>query len=134
MKFLRWINLIVVFSFLSACGSGGNGVSLFPTDTALPPPVVTVVNAPDPATALQAYYEAFKANDYNTMYNLLSKVTQDTVTLEDFAKRNRDALNEMSAGSFDYEVLSSLVNPYASEIAYRITYHTALVGDIQRDI
>jgi len=134
MKFLRWINLIAAFSFLSACGSGGNGVSLFPTDTPLPPPVVTVVNAPDPATALQTYYEAFKADDYNTMYSLLSKVTMDTITLEDFAKRNRDALNEMSAGSFDYEVLSSLVNPYSSEIAYRITYHTALVGDIQRDI
>src|SRR4030095_2493899 len=73
-------------------------------------------------------------DDYNTMYSLLSKVAMDTITLEDFAKRNRNALNEMSAGSFDYEVLSSLVNPYSSEIAYRITYHTALVGDIQRDI
>src|SRR4030095_12597733 len=73
-------------------------------------------------------------DDYNTMYSLLSKVAMDTITLEDFAKRNRDALNEMSASSFDYEVLSSLVNPYSAEIAYRITYHTALVGDIQRDI
>ncbi len=44
------------------------------------------------------------------MYGLLSKVSQDAITLEDFAKRNKDALNEMSAGSFDYEVLSSLIN------------------------
>ncbi len=44
------------------------------------------------------------------------------------------ALNDMSAGSFDYEVLSSLVNPYSAEVAFRITYHTALVGDIQRDM
>ena len=66
--------------------------------------------------------------------SLLSKVSQDAITLEDFAKRNRDALNTMSAGSFDYQIRSSLVNPYSSEVSYHITYHTALVGDIHRDI
>src|SRR4030095_3076809 len=134
MKFLRWLNLIAAFSFLTACGTGGGGVALFPTDTPLPQPPVTIIPAPDPNAAVQAYLEAFKADDYNTMYGLVSKVTQDAITLEDFAKRNRDALNEMSATSFDYEISSSLVNPYSSEIAYKVTYHTALIGDIQRDI
>ncbi|HXD10584.1 MAG TPA: NTF2-like N-terminal transpeptidase domain-containing protein, partial [Anaerolineales bacterium] len=134
MKFLRWLNLIAVFFFLTACGSGGIGNSIFPTATSLPPPPVTIISAPDPSVAVQTYLNAFKSDDYNTMYSLLSKVTQDTITLEDFARRNRDALNEMSATSFDYEISSSLVNPYSSEIAYKVTYHTALVGDIQRDI
>lgn len=132
MKVLRIINLIAVFTFLVACGS--SGVPGFPTATSLPPPGLTVVATTDPALSLQAYFEAFKVEDYNTMYNLLSKVTRDTVTLEDFAIRNRNALNEMSAGSFDYEVLSALVNPYSAELAFRITYHTALVGDLQREI
>ncbi|MEP7136828.1 MAG: NTF2-like N-terminal transpeptidase domain-containing protein, partial [Chloroflexota bacterium] len=132
MKFLRWLNLIAIFSFLTACGSGNVVVS--PTATSLPPPIVTVASAPDPALTLTAYLDAFKADDYNAMYGMLSKVAQSAITLEDFAKRNRDALNEMSAGSFDYTVTSSLVNPYSSEIAYKVTYHTALVGDIQRDI
>jgi len=132
MKFLHWLNLIGVFLFLTACGAGGG--SIFPTATALPPPPVTIVSAPDPAAAVRAYLDAFKADDYNTMYATLSKVAQDSITLEDFAKRNRDALNEMSAGTFDYEIASSLVNPYSSEIAYKVTYHTALVGDIQRDM
>lgn len=132
MKFLRIIHLLVIFTFLAACGS--NGISPFPTDTSLPPPAVTVVSTTDPAISLRAYLEAFKAEDYNTMYSLVSRVTQDTVTLEDFALRNRNALNEMSARSFDYEVLSSLVNPYSAEIAYRVTYQTALVGDLQHEI
>ncbi len=68
------------------------------------------------------------------MYSMLTKAAQDAITLEDFAKKNRDALNTMSASSFDYEILSSLVNPYASEVSYRVNYHTSLVGDIQRDI
>ncbi|HZM22055.1 MAG TPA: penicillin-binding transpeptidase domain-containing protein [Anaerolineales bacterium] len=133
MKFLRWLNAIVVLTFLTSC-SGGGGISIFPTETPLPQPIVTVLGAPNADAALGAYLDAFKAEDYNTMYGLISKVSQDTITLEDFAKRNRDALNEMSAGSFDYEVLSSLVRPYSSEVAYRVTYHTALVGDIQREM
>lgn len=133
MKFLRWLNCIVILTFLASC-SGGGGISIFPTETPLPQPIVTVLGAPDADAALRAYLDAFKADDYNTMYGLISKVTQDTVTLEDFARRNRDALNEMSAGSFDYEILSSLVSPYASEVAYRIIYHTALVGEVQRDM
>ena len=134
MKFFRWLSGIVILTFLTSCGGGGNGISIFPTDTPLPQPIVTVMGAPDADAALSAYLDAFKADDYNTMYGLISKVSQDTITLEDFARRNRDALNEMSAGSFDYEILSSLVSPYSSEVAYRVTYHTALVGDIQREM
>ena len=135
MKFLRWLNLLVLVAFLTACsGAGINTVLNPPTETALPQPVVNVTPAPDVDLALRSYLDAFKVDDYNTMYSLLSKVSQDTNPLENFAVRNRDALNVMSAGSFDYEILSSLVNPYSAEVAYRITYHTALVGDIQRDM
>ena len=80
MKFLRWLNLIVVFSFLTACGSGS--VSIFPTATPLPPPLVTVASAPDPTLTLKAYLDAFKADDYNTMYATLSKVAQDSIRCE----------------------------------------------------
>lgn len=135
MKLFRWLNLIFIMTFLSACGTGGSVIpSIGATETPLPPPVVTVLSAPDPNLMLTNYLEAYKVDDYNTMYNLLSKVTQDALPLEEFARRNRDALNQMSAGSFDYELLSSLVNPYSGEIAYKVTYTTALVGDIQRDI
>jgi penicillin-binding protein 2 len=134
MKFLRWLNVLLILTFLSGCGGNGIEVPGFPTETPLPPPPVTIVPAPSVDAALTAYLDAFKADDYNAMYSLLSKVSQDANPLENFAVRNRDALNVMSAGSFDYEILSSLVNPYSAEVAYRVTYHTALVGDIQRDM
>lgn len=131
MKVFRWFQLLIVISVLSACAGG---TSVFPTSTPLPTPAVTLVSSTDPSLTLRSYLDAFKADDYNTMYGITSKVTQDSVTLEDFAKRNRDALNEMSAGTFEYEILSILVNPFNAEVAFRITYKTALVGDIQRDI
>jgi len=132
MKLFRLINFIVLISFITACSS--DGIPIFPTETSLPQPIVTVLPAPDAGAALTVYLDAFKADDYNLMYSLLSKVTQDSIPLDEFARRNRDALNVMSAGSFDYEVLSSLVNPFSAEISYRVTYHTVLVGDLQRDM
>ena len=138
MKFFRWLNIVVLVAFLlSACSAGGGGpISIpgIPTETSLPQPLVTVNAAPNVDTTMSAYLDAFKKEDYNTMYSMLTKAAQDTITLEDFARKNRDALNTMSASSFDYEILSSLVNPYASEVSYRVNYHTSLVGDIQRDI
>jgi len=134
MKYFRWLNIIVITTFLSACSGGAIPIPGIPTDTQLPPPGITVIPAPNPEITLGNYLMAFQTDDYNTMYGIISKVSQDAITLEDFALRNRDALNTMSAGSFDYEVHSSLVNPYSAEIAYGVTYHTALVGDIQRDI
>ena len=137
MKFFRWLNIIVLLAFLlCACSAGGGGISFpgFPTETPLPQPIVTVNSAPNADAAMAAYLDAFKREDYNAMYSMLSKAAQDSITLEDFAKRNRDALNTMSASSFDYDVLSSLVNPYTSEVSYRLKYHTSLVGDIERDM
>lgn len=133
MKLFRLLNLILLsVLMLTACGT--NGIPGLSTETALPPPPVTIIPAPDTGAALSAYLDAYKADDYNAMYAMLSKPTQDSIPLDEFARRNRDALNVMSAGSFDYEILSSLINPFSAEISYRVTYHTVLVGDIQRDM
>lgn len=143
MKVLRWFYILVILTLISACSPGAVGNPGSPTN--LPQPIVTIwsagsaptSNAPatNPDAILATYLDAFKADDYNTMYSLLSKVSQDAIKLEDFAKRNRDALDTMGAGSFDYQVLSSLKkNDYSSEVSFHVKYHTALVGDIERDI
>jgi penicillin-binding protein 2 len=65
---------------------------------------------------------------------MLSKLSHDGITLDDFSNRYKNALNTMSAASFEFAILSNLLSPTNAEVAYRITYHTSLVGDIQRDI
>ncbi|WKZ46969.1 MAG: penicillin-binding transpeptidase domain-containing protein [Anaerolineales bacterium] len=134
MKLFRLINIILLPAFILAACSSNGGASIFPTETSLPQPLVTIDSTPDVGAALSAYLDAYKADDYNAMYAMLSKVTTDALPLDQFAKRNKDALNEMSAGSFDYEILSALVNPQSAEVSYRVTYHTVLAGDIQRDM
>jgi penicillin-binding protein 2 len=138
MKSLRWINLILIFSLLSACSfsSGGIGFSsIFGTPTPLPPPAVTISSAPDAEEPMRSYLEAFKNEDYAAMYAMLTQVSRDAITAEDFATQHAEALNAMSAGDFDYEILSVLINnPYTAQVAFRIDYQTALVGDISRDM
>ncbi|MBV6452603.1 MAG: hypothetical protein MHPDNHAH_03361 [Anaerolineales bacterium] len=134
MKLFRLINIILLPAFILAACSSNGGASIFPTETSLPQPLVTIDSTPDVGAALSAYLDAYKADDYNAMYAMLSKVTTDALPLDQFAKRNKDALNEMSAGSFDYEILSALVNPQSAEVSYRVTYHTVLAGDLQRDM
>ena len=140
MKLFRWISLIALFTMLlGACApnskGGGNPFSaIFPTNTPLPTAWARITPAPDARPVVSAYLDALKKNDFASMYAMLSKVSQESITQDDFTKKYNDALNTMSAGKLDYEILSSLLNPFSAQVGYRITYHTALVGDIQRDI
>jgi penicillin-binding protein 2 len=139
MKVLRWINYILILVLLSACSSGGNAplISIFATSTdasPLPTPAVGITPAPDAQAAITTFLQALQKDDYETMYTLLAKSSRETITLEDFSKRYNDALNTMSAASIEYTINSSLLSPYAAEVAYGITYKTVLAGDIQRNI
>jgi cell division protein FtsI/penicillin-binding protein 2 len=138
MKPLRWINLVLIFSLLSACSLSSDGIgfpSIFSTPTPLPPPAVTISSAPDAEEPMRSYLDAFESEDYAAMYARLTQVSREGISAEDFAARHTEALNYMSAGSFDYEILSVLVNnPYTAQVAFRLIYHTALVGDISRDM
>ena len=138
MKSLRWINLIVIFSLLSACGISSEGIgfsSMFSTPTPLATPPLEITSAPDAESPIRAYLDAFKSGDYDTMYGMLTQVSRDGITAEDFAALHSDALDKMGTGGLDYEILSALINsPYAAQVAYRLTYHTALLGDISRDM
>ena len=139
MKALRWINYILVLVFLSACSTSGTGTgpSIFTNETptsTLPTAPVTIIPAPDAKLAITKYLQALQKDDYAGMYDMLSKPSREAITLEDFSKRYNDALNNMSAASIEFTVNSSLLSPYAAEVAYSITYKTVLAGDIQRNI
>jgi cell division protein FtsI/penicillin-binding protein 2 len=139
MKVLRWINIILILAFLSSCSAGGVGGNggfghLFPTPTPLPTAHVQVTPAPDAQAAVTKYLEAVQKDDYPGMYDMLTKSSRDGITLDDFSNRYKNSFDIMSAASLEFTILSSLLSPTNAEVAYRITYHTSLVGDIQRDI
>ncbi len=136
MKSLRFFNFIFIALLIVGCASAGQGggMSIFATDTPLPTPQVRVTPAPDAKAAVSAFFDALKNDDYEVMYAMLSTASKGTLTLEDFSKRWNDALNTMSASSFDVVVGNSTISPFNAEVSYTINYKTALAGEITREI
>lgn len=135
MKSLRWKQIILVALLLAACTSNSQGSnSIFATDIPLPTPQVEVTPAPNAEAAVSAFFEALKTDNYEEMYAMLAESSRASLTLEDFSKRWNDALNNMSASSFEVSILSSTISPFNAEVGYSITYKTVLAGDFQRDI
>ncbi|MGE5073099.1 MAG: penicillin-binding transpeptidase domain-containing protein [Anaerolineae bacterium] len=136
MRFVRWLQLIVLMILLAACSpKSGTGItSLFGPSPTLPAPAFGVTAAPSAETTMRAFLEALKKDDFAGMYALLSKSTQDALPQEEFARKYNDALNAMGAAKLDYELLSETKSPDAAQVGFRITYHTSLVGDLQRDM
>ena len=140
MKPFRWLPIIIALFLLAACartsvnGTPQSGFSLFPTKTPLPTASVGITHAPDAQAAMQNFLAALKNNDYAAMYALLSKASQSAVTQDAFSKKYDDALNTMGAGKLDFEILSEALHPNSAQVSFGITYHTALVGDIKRNM
>jgi len=140
MKVLRWVNYILILTFLASCsgtagegGAGGFG-GIFATETPLPTAHVNITPAPDAKAEITQYLQAYQKNDFAAMYEMLDKSSREAIPPEDFAKRHNDTLNTMSASSIEFAVNSALLSPYAAEVGYSLTYKTVLAGDIQRNI
>ena len=136
MNFSRWIKLILLTLFLAACTGGG---SIFlpgatKTPVSLPTAQITVIHPPSAEAFLRAYLDAMQAENYASMYSLLSKASQAAISPADFAARYTNALTTMSATKVEYNLLSTLTNPQTAQTAFHIIYKTFLFGDIQRDI
>jgi penicillin-binding protein 2 len=137
MKVIRWVNLLLIIAFLSACSNPDTPVgpnTPQATSDGLPTAPVTIEPAPDAKAIVTSYLQALLEDDFETMYNLLTQESRAAITLEDFSKRWNDSLNEMSAKEIEFTVNSSLLSPFKAEVGYSITYKTALAGDIQRNI
>jgi penicillin-binding protein 2 len=105
------------------------------TPEVIPPtPTLTATLIPDPDYFVQKYLDYWKADDYPAMYAMLTAVSTDAITEEDFTQRYRRVLAEAAVGSLDYEILSILERTSQSaEVSYRVILHSVLVGEIQRD-
>ena len=65
---------------IGACNSETAPSSTVTPTSGLPTPMIDVAPAPDVEEGAQAYLEAWKAEDYEGMYALLSRLSQDAIT------------------------------------------------------
>ncbi len=137
MKVLCWLELVLLTLLLVACSRSAGGPTLAPGTTPMmtgTPPVVGITHAPEAEAAMGNFLEALKKYDFISMYAMTSQATQESLSQEAFVAKYNDALNTLGAAKLDYQLLSETKSPSAAQVGFRITYHTALVGDLQRDI
>src|SRR4030042_120979 len=134
---IRLLFLVLLAFFLIGCSQStstpqASAVTTYPTPS-LPGPQVETTNVPDPRDVAQAYLDHWKVEEYPAMYALLTKLSQDAISEEDFTARYKGVANEAALSSWDYEILSSLKNPESGQVGYKVILHSVLVGDIERD-
>jgi penicillin-binding protein 2 len=111
--------------FLSAC----TGLGPPPTVTPLPTPTATP-DTPDPEGTALTFLTDWQNGDYAGMYSLLSPLSRDAVSLNDFRARYESVAQAITLTSVEAKVLSVLKNGPTAHVLYSLTLHTAIVGDI----
>jgi len=135
MKLHHWL-IILLFAVMVGCSPAQTAVptaTIEPTPT-LGGPGVRTTPVPDAGEAAQRFLDAWKANQYEDMYDMLTSISKDAITLENFQKHFRGVTTEMALSGLDYEIVSSLVQDTSkAQVGYRLTFHSTLVGDIVKE-
>jgi penicillin-binding protein 2 len=126
--------LITMIILLSAC-SRGEGTASPSASPTLPEPGLTSIPAPSPDETARRFLEAWRSEDFAAMYDQLSPLTQDGLSLEEFSNRYAEIHSTAALTNVDFQIVSSLVvSPYIAEVRYRVTLTSAVVGDITREV
>ena len=118
----------ILLTLLAACSNLNGG------QTGEPTPQVGITPAPSVESAMRTFLDAYKVEDFGSMYKNLTQAARDTLSLDDFSKRLKTDLDALNLVSVDYIITSTLTNPHTAQVAYHLIYHTSLLGDIQRDV
>ncbi|HPX65873.1 MAG TPA: NTF2-like N-terminal transpeptidase domain-containing protein, partial [Anaerolineaceae bacterium] len=132
----RLILIFVIFSLLlSACDPiTKNTETPTPQVTAtLPSPSVSREELPDAEALAANYFQNWKIEDYNRMYEFLTIPAKAAYSLEDFIARHKKTAADLTMKSVDFQILSNLLSTNAAQVSYHISYETNLIGTLERD-
>jgi len=133
---LRYLFLLLTI-ILAACNPSATVTEITPepVNTAtLPGPIIKITSTPDVETAVVNFLQAWQTEDYASMYAGLTQLSRDALSQEEFEQKYRSAATKMTLQKLDYEVLSTLTKPETAQASYRVTFETALVGNLTREM
>ena len=132
--------VFVLLIALTACSTASPSPTATPTATSptatveLPTAEVKTTRAPDPQLAARAWLDAWAKDDTAKMYSLLTRVSRDALTQDKFKARYSDVAVNLTLQSLEGEILQALVlSPRSAQVAFRVNFKTAMVGDLKRE-
>lgn len=138
--FLMILTLVTGCSHPDASVADNQSPSAVPENTStpglgngLPTASVQITQVPKVKDMAAAYLDAWKVEQYQTMFEMLSPLSKDAYPETNFVKYYNDAATSLSLVSLDYEITSTLTNPDNAQVGYHITFHTNLFGDLERE-
>lgn len=91
-------------------------------------------NAAEAQTAAVKFVDAWKKEDFASMYSMITQVSRDAVTFEDFEKKYKDVAQNLGFNQLDGSILSVLPGDQVTQIGIRVTFKTSVFGALTRDI
>ena len=126
------IIFVILVLLLAACTAPASDLTPTPPNPGFS--VKTPTPLPNAEGTASTFLDAWKKRDYNGMYGLLTPLSQDAIKKEAFIKNYTNAAAALTLSSLETTVLSSLQKDSDAEVLIRVTYKTALVGDLMREI
>ncbi len=127
---MKWKNcffaILVLSILLGSCGK------VEPQD--LPTPQAKVTTVPDAENTARKFLDAWQAEDYLTMYSMLSSDSQQSISQEGFATYYSEVAKNSTLQSLEAEVLATSINPESAIAAYKVFFNTTLFGSFEREM
>ena len=123
-----WVATLLFGCLVNACVPGN--IPGFETLN----PIYDIASASAAQTAITNFLDAWQAEDYQAMYVLLSSLSQDAISFDDFESAYRNTAQELTLESLAYKILSAMASENRAEVAYRVDFNTKLFGTIRRDL
>lgn len=134
----KWmISLLLISVVISSCTPVVVETATISASTqtaTLPAPQINTTRPPDIKKSAQEFLDLWAAEDYEGMYAMLSKLSQDAFSKEDFIKKYQNFASSMTLISLTSEVTSALTNPHNAQVGYHVVFETALVDKIERSM
>ncbi|NPA05876.1 MAG: hypothetical protein GXO54_00510 [Chloroflexi bacterium] len=97
-------------------------------------PLVTPTPIPPrPEQTVLAFFRAWDAGEYETLYAMLTPVSQDAWSKEDFIAYMRALLVEGAIERVEVNIRNALVQGDQAQVRYQITLHNAILGPLTRE-
>ncbi len=82
----------------------------------------------------EVYLSAWQAEDYSTMYTLISSLSQDALSLDAFESIYRDSASSLTLQTLEFKLLSAMAENRYAEVMYWVAFNTQVVGQLTREM